>query len=271
MNEEPSIQQGKTERRFMPATESFAKTRLNLFRNGVKDFQKEHPEVLGATVYGSMIKGDQARETSDVDAFLYIDAENMPDKTNLQEPEKVEEEYRSNLLNRLNVSGDEYKYYKDLRSKLLSNEILENEINSRIEYGHQYNEYRQMLYEKYGDASDEEKEKLLSQEPQTRLIDFSVAGMFHAKVGTGIEKYRRLFLNKVNKLEDKQMAEAIWNDVYSDLSLMEQRKDPNVQIQIPKNLNDAIRVYDPDLYKEINKKKDEDKISELESQINDSY
>ena len=71
-------------RRFELATAPVARTRLDVFRDGIKKFQKKHSEVLGATVYGSMVKGEKAKATSDVDAFLYIDADVITDKNKLQ-------------------------------------------------------------------------------------------------------------------------------------------------------------------------------------------
>ncbi|MEI7810230.1 MAG: nucleotidyltransferase domain-containing protein [bacterium] len=272
MNEQLNNQTNNNERRFTPAIETSAKTRLNNFRDGIKDFQKQNPEVLGATVYGSMIKGEQAKETSDIDAFLYIDKETLPEGENGKSKDVVELEYRNNFLKSLNIpEGEVSKYYGDLRPKLLDNQTLDNDINTRIEYDNKMKAYKKMLEEKYTyEASDEEKEKLLSQEPQFKN-DFAISGMFHARVGRGIEKYRHMFLDKVNALPDKEMAEKIWNEVYFDLKTFEERSDPNKKIEIPSTLNDALRVYHPDLYKSISKKKDEEKIKELQSKINNSF
>ena len=272
MKEKLDVQINEKERRFLPATESSAKARLDTFRGGVKGFQREHPEFLGATVYGSMAKGDQARETSDIDAFLYIDKETLPEGEKNKNVDLVESDYRSSFLKSLNIPEEDVsKYYSDLRPKLLDNQVLDNDINTRIEYDNQTKAYKKMLAEKYTyETSDEEKEKLLSQEPQLKN-DFAISGMFHARVGSGIEKYRRLFLNKINALPDKEMAEKIWNDVYFDLKTYEERSDPNKKIEIPSTLNEALRVYHPDLYKSISKKKDEEKIRELQSKINNSF
>ncbi len=265
----PTSNDNIQERRFTLATESSARTRLDGFRDGVKSFQKEHPEFLGATVYGSMIKGDQAKETSDVDAFLYIDADIISDTDKNKKSEDLESEYRTSFLKSLNIPVEEAsKYYGDLRAKVLSGQVLEDNINGRIEYENQYNTYKKMLEEKYTyETPEEEKEKLLAQEPKTQPIDFAVLGMFHARVGSGIEKYRHLFLEKIMALPDKKMAEKIWDDVYFDLKTYEQRKDPNKVIELPVTLEEATKVYHPDLYKSENKRKDEEKISDLRNKI----
>lgn len=272
MKEQLSNQVNSNERRFALATETSARTRLDNFRDGVKDFQKQNPEVLGATVFGSMIKGDQARGTSDIDAFLYIDKETLPEEKKNKSIDFVESDYRSSFLKSLNIPEEDVsKYYSDLRPKLLDGQVLDNDINSRIEYDNRMKAYKKMLEEKYTyETPDEEKEKLLSQEPQFKN-DFAISGMFHARVGSGIEKYRHLFLEKIEALSDKEMAEKIWDDIYFDLKTYENRSDPNKKIEIPSTLSDALRVYHLDLYKSINNKKDEDKIEELRFQINNSF
>ena len=258
------------ERRFNPAIESTAKTRLDSFRHGIKDFQKDHPEVLGATIYGSMIKGDQAKETSDVDAFLYIDAEALSPNNKLQDTRVIESKYRSDFLQTLHIPENESsKYYHDLKTKIVSGKILDTAINDYLEYENQYTEYIKMRKEKYTyEASEAEKEKILSQEPKTKTFDIAISGMFHARVGSGIEKYRRLFLEKINALPDKKIAEKIWSDIYMALDTFEKRSDPNKKIYIPSNLHEALRVYHLDLYKNINKNEDNKKIEELKTEIN---
>lgn len=274
MNEQLNNQISNNERRFTLATETTARTRLDNFRDKVKDFQKKNPEVLGATVYGSMIKGEQAKETSDIDAFLYVDAETMPEKENLQEKYNfVDIKYRTDFLKSLNISNeDEQTYYRDLRVKLLSEETIDKDIDDYIQSETRYNTYKQMLNEKYTyDLPEEDKEKLLAQEPLTQGMDFATAGMFHAKVGYGLEKYRHLFLEKVNELSDKKMSDNIWKDIYSQLKTYEQRSDPSKKIEIPATLDEAIRIYHSDLYKSIRKEKDEEKIEDLKSQIINSF
>jgi predicted nucleotidyltransferase/uncharacterized protein YbaR (Trm112 family) len=259
----------KIEKRFLPATNDQAKERLNLFRNEVKNFQKNHPEFLGATLYGSMIKGDQAKKSSDIDTFLYIDAEKLPEQKKNDDYQSLEREYRSEFLNDLHVSPNEAKkYYSDLRTKILSNDILEKDLNERIEYDRQYKEYIKtkddLFNEEYLNAAPDVQEKLRDQvtamDPEFKSINFSIAGMFHARIGDGIQKYRRLFLEKLVAIPDQELSQDIWEDIYIHLYTMETRSDFSIKIEIPRMLNDALRLYHTDLYKEKNRKEEEKKI-----------
>lgn len=250
------------ERRFELPVQEKARERLDNFRDTVKQIQKENPEVLGATVYGSMIKGQQAREESDVDAFLYVDTENQ--KTGEENPD----DYRNRLLEKLGAKDNENsKYYEDIRVQPLSEKIIDREINDQLDFYKKTDEYKKMLNEKYGEASEEEKEKLLRQEPDFRTIQFGISGMFHARVGSGIEKYRKSFLEKIVAMNDKDKSEKLWGEVASQLRTMENRKDPNIQIETPDTLNVALRRYAPELYSAIREKEDKEKMDSLRLEI----
>ena len=250
------------ERRFELPVQDTAKERLSNFRDTVKQMQEENPEVLGATVYGSMIKGQQAREGSDVDAFLYVDAENQ--KVGEENPGK----YRDKLLEKLGAKENENsKYYEDIRVQPLSEKIIDKEISDQLDFYKKTDEYKEMLNEKYGEASEEEKEKLLRQEPDFRTIQFGISGMFHARVGSGIEKYRKSFLEKIVAVNDKDKSEKLWGEVAAQLRTMENRKNPNIQIETPDTLNVALRRYAPELYAAVRKKEDQEKIDNLRLEI----
>ena len=261
------------EPRFLPATESIAHERLNHFRGTVKEFQKKFPEVLGATVFGSMIKGEQAKETSDIDSFIYIDKDKIPKDIGIDNPHDLEQLYLSKFKNKLNLPEDDFqKYYHDLRTKVLSNDILENSIADFIDYEESHEEYKKMVESTYSfEMLEEEKNKLLKAEPPLAYINQPISGMFHARVGTGIEKYRQLFLEKINSLSDKNMAEKIWRSVHFNLKTYEQREDENKTIKIPETLNEALQVYHPDLYKSTKKHETESRINEEKLKIEASF
>jgi predicted nucleotidyltransferase len=264
----------KLEKRFMPAENSEARARLDQFRNSVKEYQKKHVEVLGATVYGSMIKGSQAKKTSDIDAFVYIDGDKIPEQEKSKDKDVIESEYRLNFLNSLNdPEGEKTKYYEDLRFQILNEELLDKNIDYLVEYESKDKEYQKILEQNYKyDMADEEKDKLLSQRPNAFPKDFfAVAGMFHARVGTGIEKYRKLFLEKINDLSDKKMAEKIWNDIFFSLKTYEQRADSNKITRIPESLAEATRTYYPELQENLKQQQERTVINNLTEKIKSLY
>ena len=227
-------------RRFEPATESEARKRLDLFRSVIKGIQNIHPEVLGATVYGSMIKGDQAHAQSDIDSFVYIDAENEHANPNL-------ETYRQEILNQMGAKPQDDHYYEDLKIKALSGPILDQEIADQLDYYKQHKAYLSTIEEKYAAAgSMAEKTELLKQEP-FRLLDQGIIGMFHARIGSGIEKYRKMFLEKLVSIPDRSKAEEIWSEVVFLLDTFEKRNEPVGESRIPATISDALKMYAPEL------------------------
>ena len=251
-----------TERRFELPHNHDARVRLDIFRTMIKEFQEENPEVLGATVYGSMIKGEQARSESDVDSFLYIDKEST------EYVENDVDTYRTRFLEKLGIEEEiQSKYYGDLRPQLLSKTIIEREIADQLEFYKKDAAYKEMLNEKYAESSEEQKELLLKQAPGHRTIQFGIAGMFHARVGSGIEKYRKIFLENIATLPNKEESEKIWSAVASQIRTMEQRKDPNIQIDTPDTLEDALRKYDSEFYSKMQEKEDKEKIEDLQKEI----
>jgi len=258
-------------KRFEVAKNPVAYGRLEQFRQQVKKFQEEYPEVLGATVFGSMIKGEKATAESDIDGFLYIDAE-VNDKEKLKNRSKLEIDYKTNLLKRLGLSPEEEeKYFHDFQPKILSNEILDQDINSFVTIYKKRQEYR-MIAEEYEEENDvvlmlADREKLFGQMPGIPSVDESIAGMFHARVGHGIQKYRRLFLEKLMTLEDPKMAREIWNGIYAQLSTYEGRGSEGKIVRLPATLEEALQIYHPELLRSTIEEQDQRKIAALRAGI----
>jgi len=253
--------------RFNTATETTAKARLEFFRNGVKKFQEKYPEVLGATLFGSMMQGNKAHKDSDIDATLFIDGEITPSKdiskvdTNSIFSESLElispsvffaQEYRSKFLEELNVPQDEIpKYYKDFSARIISGKVIDTAIDDFLKIGHLYKKWRDgFSKEKYNNLNKEEKDTLMMNN-DLGFVDPTIFFMYCASVGKGIEKYRQLFLEKLYNLSDKEMAEYMWEAVHWKILFFEQGRTDIIKENVPNNLEEAIRIYHPDFYKKI--------------------
>lgn len=254
-------------KRFEVATDPVAKSRLDSFREEIDNFQQKHPEALGATVFGSMIKGDKANSESDVDAFMYIDAETLPDEEKQKDPKTIQREYRNNFLNDLGVSESEAKkYYGDLFPKLLSTEIIDNNIQDNIRFQIEEALIKKKIRETdKSQMSEEERLLLYSEEPKRVADNFEISGMFHARVGHGIEKYRRMYLEKLAAIPDQKMAENIWRGTYAQISTMEGSYDKSRRL--PSTLSDALRTYHPELYNQMSDQKKQNDIDRIKSEL----
>ena len=256
--------------RFNPATETTAKARLDVFRNGVKKFQEKYPEVLGATLFGSMMKGEKAHKDSDIDAMLFIDGEAIQSteinpvdaESGYSDPLLLispsiffAQEYRSKFLEELHVSEDEInKYYKDVSARMISGEIIDKEIDRFLKSSHLYEEWRNNFNKKEHNNLTKEEKDTLMKDNDMGFIDPTIFFMFCASVGRGIEKYRQLFLEKLYNLPDRKIAEYMWEGVYWKVLFFEQDRNETIKGNVPKNIEEAIHVYHPDFYKKINEK-----------------
>lgn len=257
-------------KRFELATDPVARERIDFFRDAIKAFQHEHPEVLGATVFGSMIKGDRAGATSDVDAFLYIDGEAIPEEMQNENTKDIEDRYRSDLLQKMGVSSAEARsLYGDLFPKLLSTEVVNRNIQANVVYERARAEKTRILMETdTSDMTPEQKEQLYDPPENAPTDDFEIGGMFHARVGSGIEKYRKLYLEKLAQLPDKELAESIWSGVYAQLETMEAGDKKR---RVPRTLEDALKTYHPELYESVSTAKDTTQLAELFEKLKKSF
>lgn len=240
--------------RFTPALEINAKKRLDFFRNKIKDFQKKYPEVIGATIFGSMIRGKSAHNESDVDSILYIDKEVIPVNKRPKDGDyKKEEElafiYLGKFIKESKIDKNEISKYS-IHPVLISEDLIDESIDeSKINKGF-FEKLKKKVYLENKNLS-EEKIDTIMRDSLIVGVNSDVCGLFHAKVGIGIEKYRKMFLEKIYNLEDRSMSEYIWENVYLKVLRFEQGRENPVSINIPKTLDMAIKIYHPDLYKKI--------------------
>jgi predicted nucleotidyltransferase len=259
-------------KRFELPTEPKAKERLNDFREKIKEFQKIYPEILGATVFGSMIRGEKAKGTSDIDAILYIDGEDqnvlkkLQDYKNSRERENVAEIYLNNFFNESKIKKSDKKYYH--LAPIIVNKFLINEsIDESLYEEAGYREWESNFENKNRKLISVPREKILKriEESHPGDADPDIYPIFHAQVGKGIEKYRQMYLGKLFNLykkgeKGKKSVEYIWENIYFKLLKSESTRDRQIDINIPKTFIEALKVYYPKLY-----------IKILKNEIKDNY
>jgi len=137
------------QKRFELPKDEQIRERLVSFQNAISSLQESNPEVVGATVYGSMVTGS-AKETSDIDGFVFIDAKRA--KGNLtdedwqrakREAEKQEgiDEIDLAVINHYQVVVDKSleaanlteHQAKGIRVRAISDEIIMRELDQAVE------------------------------------------------------------------------------------------------------------------------------------------
>ncbi|MES2023578.1 MAG: nucleotidyltransferase domain-containing protein [Patescibacteria group bacterium] len=261
MSEKAPNQNNENRFRHMPVTEPNAKERLKIFREGFKEFQKEYPEVLGAMLYGSMAKG-KADGDSDIDVSIFVDAEALKDENLPKVESKIRYSpdyrrglvYRNKFLKYLNISNYEIlQYYAHLDVKLISEKIIDETINKFLLKKDDYKKWKNKFnIEKYANLNEEKKDTLMMKH-EDNFCDPRAYSLFFASIGRGIEKYRHMLLKKLYDLPDRKDAENMWESIYYSVLHYEQGREETIKLNIPKTLNEAIRVFHPEFYKKISK------------------
>jgi len=100
------------EKRFQIPEDEELRERLSGVQHTVKDFQREYPEALSFSMYGSMVK-DTANPESDIDGALFIDTtptgDEEVDAAVLERLESGEylTTFKADLQDRLNLTEEQ--------------------------------------------------------------------------------------------------------------------------------------------------------------------
>lgn len=220
------------EKRFQIPEDPELRERLKGIQYAMKDFQREYPEALSFSMYGSMVK-DTATLESDIDGTLFIDTtptgDNEFDASILERIESGDylNSFKSDLQDRLGLVEEQVG--KDIKLEtisetevvaaaeifLLAKELYDEELkmweNSKREVGKtEQGEFfgGQPMYEYEGE------------QPVVPSLPNKIEAMFNLDVGGGIHKYRRQFLNSLEQLEPNQ-AEEVCRSIGAYLSFSE--------------------------------------------------
>jgi len=278
--------ENETSKRFVLSKEDFSKERLTAIKTVVEEIKEKYPEILSLCMFGSMVKGT-AHEGSDIDAYLYIDSEKASERRGVTEEQihvtsdrvgevylkkEVAELYILEFRNRLKEMADlEDVDVEHIRSRPISEKIINDEIKSLTDY---FNDKEKV--ETYCDRLDEWEKK----KPETgvaidvlvkhyesrpempssqRFVMPNLGPMFHLEVGGDIRKYRKMFLEKL--LELGPLGEKIWATTIESTEMMENNLSTDKSKRYPRTLEDAIRVYSPEL------RRDQEYLPELKGII----
>lgn len=252
----------ETNKRFVLSQEEFLRQRLQVIKSEIDEIQKEHPEVLSLCLFGSMVKGT-AHEGSDIDGFLYIDSEMIAKNENTPKEQIIKPsttsdqayltkevankylaEFRDGIKNK---TGLEDKDVKDIKARLISEKIIDDEIKALLEFYKNKEKYDadidKWIENKPSQGSD--IDELLLYEKSRPVVpehlSTSLRGMFHLDIGGGIRKYRKIFIDKLAQLGDG--GEKIWSDTIRGTEMLENNLSTDSTKHYPRTLAEALVVY----------------------------
>ncbi|MBP7006087.1 nucleotidyltransferase domain-containing protein [Patescibacteria group bacterium] len=231
-------------KRFEVQPDRFVHERLDAVQSGVEEIKGGDPSVLGLTLYGSMVKG-KAHEDSDIDGYLYLDAEQLAQNEARQalqenrEPRPVT--FDIGDTGTLSTYPGEHLYdvYKPLiKDKFTKSGFLTEEQISDINL----RPISKEIIDRHLDSLQQalklvrNGEENVSPEPSQNLY-----GLFHLEVGRGLGSYRQQVIEKLEGLG--QEGEEIWSMIIGQTEKMEQYMYTDTPIHYPRTLAEARNTY----------------------------
>jgi len=240
------------EKRFQMPEDEELRERLKGVQHTVKDFQREYPEVLSFSMYGSMVK-DTATLESDVDGTLFIDVtptgDEEGDASALERVESGEylNTFKTDLQDRLGLSAEQVG--KDVKLETISEEDVSTAAEKFVLSNELYKEERKFWESTKRDTGRTEDGmfgempvyEYEGEEPSAPDLSNNIKAMFNMDVGGGIHKYRQQFVNSLEHLEPDQ-AEDVCRSIGAYLSFTEGGKRKEMA-KLPISLDDFKNKY----------------------------
>jgi predicted nucleotidyltransferase len=234
-------------KRFEIQSDDFIRERLDIIQSGIEEMQEEDPNVLGLTMFGSMVKG-KAHETSDVDGYLFLDAERLAQ----EEEQLAAQENREarpvtfdigDTGNLSTYPGEHlYDVYKPLiKEKFTKGDLLNEEQISDVNIRPISEEIIDRHLSSLLQASklSENSEDGVDIEPSQNLY-----GLFHLSIGHGLEKYRQQVIEKLEEFGSE--GEEIWSKIIGQTEKLEQYMYTDTPVRYPRTLAEARDLYIPE-------------------------
>ncbi|MDP3725953.1 MAG: nucleotidyltransferase domain-containing protein [bacterium] len=284
MEKEPFLKSKKkpdkiAPKRFSLNKEEFALKRITALKETVQEMKKRYPEIISFGLFGSMSRG-QMTETSDIDGYLFVDAEQVQNAENelygknaqsvveyhrdasgedvvksvYTYPhfrDEIDEGYQRSLQNTLHQRIPDFseEQIKHVRVLPLSNEVIDTLVDDLINSHEGWREYNERLQTVYPQGASE-KEILASKDnlnmPQTYFdISLLLRSIFHVDVGGGLKLYRAYLIEKLEKAGP--VGRHIWKRIIEDVERWEQKLGSKgklpTEVRYPRTLVEAKDVY----------------------------
>lgn len=204
----PDLLKKLESRRFQVTNES-GET-LRRFRDELKEFMEQHPEIVGSTVYGSHTKGKARGENdpdgkSDIDSFIFID-EDKVDDINPESDSGISTIDSPNWKTVNDGVGQEFKdlfaeagsyseeQMKGMSVRLISKSRIDNDIDEMYSYLQKMDDF----------------ENGLSERPSfnERPMENDIGRLFQFQLGKGLDSYRAYILDELKQKGD--LGDKIW-------------------------------------------------------------
>lgn len=273
--ETPQLDSNETtsKKRFTLPKEKHIKTRLHATREALSELQDTHPEVVGMTLYGSMVSG-RAKETSDIDGFVFLEEKQAKDRLSEKDWEwakaKKEEDKRNrpewstaegtseldlaathkykplidSVLKKKSLTDDQIEH---MRVRVVGRQTIQDELVSAVDEEEKLSKYalEMATWDKMLNKLPIEKWPNLGDRPQypdIKMVDWKIPAMFHLEVGRGLNHYRKQVVNHLK--QNGKAGERVWKSIITRTADMERHlRGSEHPDQYPQTLEKAADYY----------------------------
>jgi len=216
-----------------------------------------------------MVKGT-VRQESDIDGYLFVDADAVAEKYQ-QQNEKVEvieneekesgvetfftreiesqyaTEIRETLKLKANLNPEQVEH---VRIRPISEQIIDQHTQSIIDGFHKEEEYENQFRqweEENPEGKTTDLKKLTEyykdrpKRPEPMIPSSTLISMFHLEVGGGIRKYRGSLISKLESMGEE--GEKAWGEIIKGVEMLEQNLMSGTDKKYPRTLSEARSMY----------------------------
>lgn len=226
---------------------------LERFTSGLQELQTDNPEIVGATLFGSRLKGE-ATAKSDVDCVIFIDAEqlrqagvtteiNDKGSVNWGEHKELPDDFEVHFASVLaDKTEKDPKTIKDgIYVRPISTDLINSHISMYAAYVHKYNEYLRQSA-----AHIDNPQAEIPEEPTQVFMSDSLSGLFSPDLlpGSKLDRYRQDVLKAIDSTGE--YGEEIWKEIMSKVKFGEGHVDYDDPRYYPQNVQQAYEWYGAD-------------------------
>ncbi len=276
--ENGSSAMGLDSKRFIVTSEQQPKARLAAFRQALTEARAHFPEIVGATLYGSMVK-DTAHEGSDVDAYIFVDLDAAKQHFTSEDYRLAEEEaktvvreeqaqrqqidtenpapiqaprvedliarkrYRPGFVSALEKTGLAPDDMKDIRVRVLSQEVINQDLSMAVKQELKLVDWEKQLVEvNKTDFNNYWEWTKNNPRPNFRFGDLRISSLFHLAIGRNLDQYRGYVLDFLSS--NGASGERVWKGIIGRTADMERSfVGSNYQNLYPQTIDSAKAYY----------------------------
>jgi predicted nucleotidyltransferase len=225
---------------------------LERFSDGLRELQSDNPEIVGATLFGSRLKGE-ATTKSDIDCTVLVDADalNVHDihidvgetgSLDWGEHSDLKHDFEAHFGKVLADKTDKAAgiLTKGIYVQPISESLIQTQLNKYLTYLDKVDQYRAEKEQWWDSNSDAKPPEL----PETAVITGGIPPLFAPDLIDGLSDYRKTVINMLSQAGSH--GEEAWQTILQGVEFGEGHKSIEDPSAYPTSLEQARQWYGVD-------------------------